>query len=378
MTRAIKTKIPGSILVRKTKTGKEYIYYKAYGEKGNYKALGLEFSNKNIKVAEKTLEHCYKEYLMKSNKIDDIPLHETNNNVYKILSEFIDANRSRGLTEQTLYEYRLSFDHIITEEYDLDSYNILYKNGRKIKQLTIEKDIISYVNTTTHNNNTINKHLRQFQLFVNFGAELGIISPVKFYKKYKKKQIPKEVVAYSIDEAKAILDFTQEKDEVFYLLIKLYYLTGGRLGEWLNAYFGEDPHNVDLENNIIRFRNKIRRDLYQTVPIFPELKEVLLRLKELEEERDDFKGKVVPYSATNKGLINKKLNRIERELGIKKKGRSTHGFRRLLATELFKNEVPIDIIKDVMRHSSIDVTLKAYREYDNDRVRKSMDGLKRG
>lgn len=378
MTRAIKTKIPGSILVRKTKSGKEYIYYKAYGVKGNYKALGLEFSNKNIKVTEGILEHCYKEYLMKSNKLENLPLLEVNNDVYRVLSEFINSCKERGLSEQTIYEYRLSFDHIITYEFNMDSFAISYKNGRKINQLTLESSIISYVNNTNHNNNTINKHLRQFQLYVNFGAELGIISPANFYKKYKKKQIPKEVVAYSIDEAKAILNFAKEKDEVFYLLIKLYYLTGGRLGEWLSAYFGVDPYNVDLENNLIRFRNKIRRDLSQTIPIFPELKEVLLRLKELEEQRDDYKGKVVPYSATNKGLINKKLNKIEKALGIKKKGRSTHGFRRLLATELFKNEVPIDVIKDVMRHSSIDVTLKAYREYDNDRVRKSMEGLKRG
>lgn len=378
MARAIKTKIPGTILVRETKNGKEYLYIKPFGTKGNYKALGLSYNKKNLKVAEAILEHKYKEYLINSKQLEDEPDYRQEKNVYILFKEFLEVCHSRKLSEQTIYEYELSYNHIISKEFDIDELESDYENGRKSRIYKLEKEVKDYLIRTKHNNNTINKHLRQFQLFINFLSENGLIKNVNLYKKHKRKTIPKEVVSYSAEEAKAILEYARNTDEVFYLLIKLYYLTGGRLGEWLNAYFNKPPYSVDLENKLIRFRNKIRKDLFQTIPIFPELEEVLLRLREIGKEEPDYDGKVVPYSPKNKGLINKKLNKIENALGIKKKGRSTHGFRRLLATELFKNEVPLDIIKDVMRHSSIDVTLKAYREFDNNRVRKSMVGLKRG
>ncbi|MFN3195281.1 MAG: tyrosine-type recombinase/integrase [Chlorobiota bacterium] len=378
MARAIKTKIPGTILVRETKNGKEYLYIKPFGTKGNYKALGLSYNKKNLKVAEAILEHKYKEYLINSKQLEDESGHRQEKNVYILFKEFLEVCHARKLSEQTIYEYELSYNHIISKEFDIDELESDYENSRKSRIYKLEKEVKDYLIRTKHNNNTINKHLRQFQLFINFLGENGLIKNINLYKKHKRKTIPKEVVSYSAEEAKAILEYARNTDEVFYLLIKLYYLTGGRLGEWLNAYFNKPPYSVDLENKLIRFRNKIRKDLFQTIPIFPELEEVLLRLREIGEEEPDYDGKVVPYSPKNKGLINKKLNKIENALGIKKKGRSTHGFRRLLATELFKNEVPLDIIKDVMRHSSIDVTLKAYREFDNNRVRKSMEGLKRG
>ncbi len=378
MARAIKTKIPGSILVRDTKKGEEYLYIKPYGSKGNHKALGLSFTKKNLKVAEGILEHKYKEYLINKKLMDDEGNLRQEKNVYLLLKEFLEVCRERKLSDQTVYEYELSYNHIISTEFDVDELVFTYENGRKSQIYKLEKQIKEYLSRTKHNSNTINKHLRQFQLFINFLSENGLIKTVNLYKKHKRKTIPKEVVSYSSEEARAILEYAKETDEVFYLLIKLYYLTGGRLGEWLNAFFNKPPYSVDLDNLTIRFRNKIRRDLFQTIPIFPELELVLRRLKEIGEKDPEYDGKVVPYNSKNKGLINKKLNRIEVALGIKKKGRSTHGFRRLLATELFKNDVPFDVIKDVMRHSSIDVTLKAYRAYDNDRVRKSMEGLKRG
>ena len=40
-------------------------------------------------------------------------------------------------------------------------------------------------------------------------------------------------------------------------------------------------------------------------------------------------------------------------------------------------EVPIDIIKDIMRHSSIDVTMKAYRKQDTTRMKEQLKKLDR-
>lgn len=373
---AIKTKVPGSILVKKMRSGNEFIYYRSYKNSGSWVSSGLPYTKQNIKTVEGILEHLYKEHLVKKNKIDyALPTGKTTIN--RQFDYFKEDMSKKKLSDNTLYEYQFSFELIIKGDYSPDSYRIIYERDREKRIYKIQEDIEEYLSATQHKSNTINKHLRQLQVFINYLAENNEIPEVNFYKRYKKKTQEKEITPYTTEEAKRIINRAKETDEILYLLLRLFYLTGGRLNEWLNAYFGIDPFNVDLKQKTITFRNKIRRDQSQTIPISDKVEEVLLRLKELEEERGDYKNKVIPYSPKSKSSITRRLSKIEKELGIKQKGRSSHGFRRLLATELFAKEVPIDIIKDIMRHSSIDVTMKAYRKQDQSRMKEQLKKLDR-
>ncbi|MCB9221536.1 MAG: site-specific integrase [Candidatus Kapaibacterium sp.] len=373
---AVKTKVPGSILVKKMRSGNEFIYYRSYKNSGSWVSSGLPYTKQNIKTVEGILEHLYKELLVKKNQIDyALPTGKTT--IQRQFSYFKEDMSKKKLSEITLYEYQFSFDLIIKGDYSPDNYRIIYERDREKRIYRIQEDIEVYLAETEHKSNTINKHLRQLQVFINYLSENNEIPEVNFYKRYKKKVEEKEIIPYTPEEANRIINRAKETDEVLYLLLRLFYLTGGRLNEWLNAYFGIDPFNVDLKNKTITFRNKIRRDQSQTIPISDKVEEVLFRLKELEEERSDYKNKVIPYSPNSKSSITRKISRIEKELGFKQKGRSTHGFRRLLATELFAKEVPIDIIKDIMRHSSIDVTMKAYRKQSQSRIAEQLKKLDR-
>ena len=373
---AVKTKVPGSILVKKMRSGNEFIYYRSYKNSGSWVSSGLPYTKQNIKTVEGILEHLYKELLVKKNQIDyALPTGKTT--IQRQFSYFKEDMSKKKLSEITLYEYQFSFDLIIKGDYSQDKYRIIYERDREKRIYRIQEDIEVYLAETEHKSNTINKHLRQLQVFINYLSENNEIPEVNFYKRYKKKVEEKEIIPYTPEEANRIINRAKETDEVLYLLLRLFYLTGGRLNEWLNAYFGIDPFNVDLKNKTITFRNKIRRDQSQTIPISDKVEEVLFRLKELEEERSDYKNKVIPYSPNSKSSITRKISRIEKELGFKQKGRSTHGFRRLLATELFAKEVPIDIIKDIMRHSSIDVTMKAYRKQSQSRIAEQLKKLDR-
>lgn len=373
---AVKTKVPGSILVKKMRSGNEYIYYRPYKKSGSWVSSGLTYTKPNIKIVEGILEHLYKEHLVKRNKIDYVlPTGKTT--IRRQFEYFKEDLSKKKLSDNTLYEYQFSFELIIKGDYNPDSYRIIYERDREKRVYKIQEDIEDYLSATKHKSNTINKHLRQLQVFINYLAENNEIPEVNFYKRYKKKAQEKEITPYTPEEAKRIINRAKETDEVLYLLLSLFYLTGGRLNEWLNAYFGIDPFNVDLKQKTITFRNKIRRDQSQTIPISNKVEKVLLRLKEMEEQRSDYKNKVIPYSPKSKSSITRKLTRIEKELGIKQKGRSSHGFRRLLATELFAKEAPIDIIKDLMRHSSIEVTMKAYRKLDQKRMKEQLKRLDR-
>lgn len=373
---AVKTKVPGSILVKKMRSGNEFIYYRSYKNSGSWVSSALPYTKQNIKIVEGILEHLYKEQLVKKNQIDyALPTGKTT--IQRQFTFFKEDMYKKKLSDNTLYEYQFSFELIIKGDYSPDSYRIIYERDREKRIYTIQEDIEDYLSNTKHKSNTINKHLRQLQVFVNYLAENNEIPEVNFYKRFKRKTEQKEIVPYTTDEANRIINRARETDEVLYLLLRLFYLTGGRINEWLRAYFGIDPFNVDLKQKTITFRNKIRRDQSQTIPISDKVEEVLLRLKALEEERSNYKDKVIPYSPKSKSSITRKISKIEKELGIKQKGRSSHGFRKLLATELFAKEVPIDIIKDIMRHSSIDVTMKAYRKQDQSRMEEQLKKLDR-
>lgn len=373
---AVKTKVPGSILVKKMRSGNEYIYYREYKNKGAYKASRLRYNSKNIKVVEQILEHLYKEQLTKENKLDySLPTEDTT--LHQQFELFKQELQRKELSENTLYEYQHSFNLIVRKEYSPDEYKAVYENGRERKKYKIEEEIEAYIKSTDHKNNTINKNLRQIQVFINYLATNNEIPPINIYKKYKVKPEPKEITPYSKEEAEQILEYAKEKDEILYLLLMLMYLTGGRVTEWLRAYFGKGQYNVDLEKKTIKFKNKVRSNQFQILPMSERVEAILIRLADLEKSRNDFKGKVIPYPEKGKSNVIKAVTKIEIELGIKKKGRSTHGFRRLLATELFEKQIPLDIIKDIMRHSSIDVTLNHYRKYDKNRITDSLDKLDR-
>lgn len=376
MARSVKTKIPGQILVRETKTGNEYIYYIPYKGKKRI-STGLIYSKQNIKVVEAMLEHHYKVYLENNNRATFEEEEKVSKDIQHQFTYFKQNMVSKDLSANTIYEYQASFDKIIHGDYPIQQKERIFENGKYETVYKIEADLIKYINKSGQSNNTINKHIRHLQTFISFLNLRGQIENINLYKKYKLEITQKEVVPYTPEEAKQIIAKAKETDEVLYLTIMLYYLTGARLSEWLRAYFGKGAYNVDMESKTITFRNKINKKQSQVIPMSDKLYEILSRLKELADNRVTYKDKVIPYSEKSRASMNRKINKLERQIGIKQKGRSTHGFRRLLATELFEKGIAMDVIKDIMRHSSIETTIKSYRQINKKRITESLDKLDR-
>jgi integrase/recombinase XerD len=376
MARSIKTKIPGQIIVRETNAGNEYLYYIPYKGKKRV-STGLIYSKPNVKVVELILEHQYRLYLESSNKAAYEQEETRVSDVQMSFHYFKQHLINKGLSKSTIYEYEASFNRIIQGDYPLNQKARIYDNGKYSNLYKIEADTVTFINESKLSNNTINKHIRHLQTFISFLNLRGDVENINVYKKHKLDITQKEVVPYTPEEATQIIRKAKEKDEILYLTIMLYYLTGARLSEWLRAYFNKGLYSVDMESKIITFRNKINKNQSQIIPMSDKLYEVLSRLKELADNRVAYSDKVIPYSENSRASMNRQINKIERELGIKQKGRSTHGFRRLLATELFEKGIPMDVIKDIMRHSSIETTIKSYRQVNKQRITDSMDKLDR-
>ena len=71
-------------------------------------------------------------------------------------------------------------------------------------------------------------------------------------------------------------------------------------------------------------------------------------------------------------MPNRILRRAEQKLDIKKQGRALHGFRRSFTYKLIKSDIAIPDIQDLMRHKSIETTMKHYNEYRPDELIKEI------
>ena len=69
---------------------------------------------------------------------------------------------------------------------------------------------------------------------------------------------------------------------------------------------------------------------------------------------------------------NEFVRRAELSLGMRIKGRGLHGFRRAFSNRLCNSELSIIDIQEAMRHGSIDITMKHYKEFRPDKLIKKM------
>jgi len=81
------------------------------------------------------------------------------------------------------------------------------------------------------------------------------------------------------------------------------------------------------------------------------------------------------YSNNQVSRLQKSLRLREIRLGIKRGGRSFHGFRKSFSKKLFDNDVSLSDVRDLMRHSDINTTLDYYKGYNTEKLRGVLEKL---
>ncbi len=159
---------------------------------------------------------------------------------------------------------------------------------------------------------------------------------------------------YSAEEIRSF--FKQEIQTVYRNAFLVLLHTGMRFGELANLTWND----IDTENKLIHIRPKenFRTKTYRSIRSIP-MNEVLIKLFEA--------IKVSPISDTypicspeGKQIRERKLYYICRKIGLKAgiKGIiSLHKWRHTFASQLVQNNVRIEIIKELLGHSSIKETL---------------------
>jgi integrase len=236
-----------------------------------------------------------------------------------------------------------------TVELDKLSYNSIVKRSIIASPEQIETEVKTFLSSSKIQNASKNIYMRTFQTFLNWLHEHGHISDrLNLRKKYYFKIPDNENEIFYDDEIKLLFSHFNKTDREFSILIEFLLLTGFRIGEALSLQWSQ------IKKNKIILANKVNKTS-EFVILSPELLALLEELKPVNKE------KVFRWKDTSYSRLNRRLSQACEKLGIEKRERSFHEFRKTFLYKLQRADVPVEIAQKLMRHKNISVTIKNYQ-----------------
>lgn len=228
---------------------------------------------------------------------------------------------------------------------DIKYYLALYQSRRKVSQ------------------NTLSNIKRFLSAFFSWAEDEGLITknPVRAIKNIK--QIQKEKQFLTEDEIERMREEcrTSRERAIFEFLLS----TGCRVSEFV-ALNRSDVNMVTGEVRIYATKTRKYRTGYLTA------RAMLLLKKYLKERRDDNEALFVESKGKHRRLGNSSVQKEVQRIGSRAavaKHVTVHLFRKTLATTLAKHGVDIVIIKELLGHADISVTVKNYASIDQENIR---------
>ena len=324
----IKTKINKAFLMLQIKEEDftvEDIYSTYKGEKRTKEYNTIEFFNR---------------YLDKLKKLVEIDIQQRTwkkfEHVRNDMKSFIKWQYNR--TDYPLKDLKLQF--LVNFEYYL-------KTERSLSQATI------------------NKAIQRFKKPIGIAVAEGFLEKDPFVS-HKFKHIKKEIVFLSPEELQALENhtFSQPKLQLAQNLFVFSCYTGLPYNELLNLKHHNIIKGFDGNLWIKMKREKTSKEL--SIPLLPKALEIL--------EKYSTEGLVFPRISNQK--YNSYLKEIADLVGIEKK-MTTHMARRTFAsTVLLYNDVPMEVVSELLGHSSMKITQDSYGKVVQKKISLEMNRLK--
>ncbi|TAE23094.1 MAG: hypothetical protein EAZ92_14980 [Candidatus Kapaibacterium sp.] len=335
MSKQKKSPFPGSIYVRNNK-----LYLKIRGKR---LSTGLEDTPAGRKTANELLETYYRQdhnmaVLRPSKKL-----------VYEVYQEFLDTHCLK-LQHKTVVGYTTAFRAIVRSNFALNLDNI-------------SQAVRNFCATTSVNRTSQNNYLRHFSKFLTFCASRTYLPETDICKEYSHKVPPKMVQIFKDDEIEALVKYfeqrTPDPDPEFALLIQFAVETGWRIGEILTLKW------TNVTDEAVHRISKDKRSL-QAFPMTKNLASILAKCTRSGE-------KVFRWQDTSRSSLLRRLNAAMDELGIEKKNRAWHTFRKTARKRWMDMRLPMEYVKRLMGHSDIRVTEKHYTVVYTSEMREMLD-----
>lgn len=291
-------------------------------------------------------------------------------NVTKLGCDFL-ANKftgEKGILFTAKYVKR--FDEMEKGQIPKD---LLLKVNKNYKNITVD-DVKCYLAVYSQRTkpNTVSNAKRFLGSFFSWAHDEGYIAknPVKCIKGIKQIDVPNKHL--SLEEEVAVRDVTKSKrDEA---IIDFLLSTGVRVGEIAAMNRG----NVDLMTGAVTFVGE-KNDKERTVYLDVRAKKHLIEY--LQTRTDNNEALFVTHRMyknvygirecrrMGKTAYENLTKDICRKAGITDKICTVHVFRKTFATRCAENNMPLEIIQELLGHSSAEITSKHYVAKTKKRVR---------
>ncbi|MCI5872135.1 MAG: tyrosine-type recombinase/integrase [Clostridiales bacterium] len=289
---------------------------------------------------------------------------DVDDNMY-ILKVFAANKKLEGCKDGTIEQYLRQ-----TKDF-LDSVNKNYKNVTK-------DDVKFYLAMYSRNvkQNTVANAKRFLSSFFSWAHDEGYIrsNPVKTIKGIKPVEVANKHL--SLEEEVAVRDVEKSKRDT--AIIDFMLSTGVRVGE-IEAMNRSNVNLIDGSVTFIGEKNGKQRTVYLDVCA----KKHLIEYLQTRTDNDDalfvshrmFKNVygIKDVRRLGKTAYENIAKDIAIKAGITDKVCTVHVYRKTFATRLAENGCPLEVVQELLGHSSADITSKHYVAKTKKRVRKEFE-----
>jgi integrase len=260
-----------------------------------------------------------------------VPFDRAVKSFLKNYSETKKSSRSDNISSKALLRYFGAKNLSFINSWRVDKYK-----SERLKTIGRHGKLISKA--------TVNRETAFLKTMLNYAVRRGWLSenPLKGYKLYKEKL--NKLRTLSEEEFKA---FCNSASDLLKPILVMAYCTGMRKSEILDLKW----ENVDLDEGYIRVE-ETKNDEPRIIPINKMLNDILNSVQYTSSEQNVFlniKGEPVKEFKTA-------FNGALRRSGVKKF--TFHDLRHTFATNLVMNKVDLVTIKELMGHSTIQMTMR--------------------
>jgi len=326
LAKAPKLSTPGCIFKPKS-CNRLYIKFR-----GKQYATGLRPNKQGYALAKALLEKKYLDFHNLKPEIKTVTF-----------AEAWDAFKNTLIQKaiRTVINYQLAFNNIVTSPND-------YMNSENIENL-----ILQYLKSSKHSKTSVNSYLNQFQIFLNFCSQRKWIDKINYKGKYAMKTIKGQAKSYNKKDIDLILNYYENVEKEFSMLIEFMLETGARCIDALTLQWTQ----IDIEKANIEWVNK-RNKLPEKRPVS---NKAIAIIKQLQIKN---KSKVFSWAYSSATNLNKKLNKCFEAINIEKNKRSMQEFRVTFRMRMKEREMPEDLIEYLLRHSTGKLIYNHYTDYE--------------
>ena len=293
-----------------------------------------------------------------SNNTHQLMLSEVKNRIFEHYKSNVAPNTFRSYISSFNSFIRLIGDKNINMigKLDLEEYKI--KRSKEVNPVSTNIDI--------RNIKAIFNKMVDYELI-----EYSKLSGVKQIKIKNKKVL-------AIDSADVVRILNAAMDEQMNQIIRLTLLTASRISEVLNM----KVKDIDFGKGILNVYQQ-KTNCYKTIPLTDRLSELLKEIckSNFESINSNLKESYIFYNKSNNDpylklrsdTVSKRFKKILRSLELSEDF-SFHSLRHTTITELIRNNVPINIAKEIAGHKSISTTM-LYSHVRSEDLRQAVNSL---